>query len=107
MRHVSTRSRAKAAGASRTKPEVVAVFQLAAARRRLEAAQDQFNAMQKFQLAAARRRLAAVEGWTHVPDTVSTRSRAKAAGASAETLAQQGLHRPVSLRFHQKHMALL
>ena len=38
---------------------------------------------------------------------VSTHSRPKAAGASAETLAQQGLHRPVSLRFHQKHMALL
>ena len=40
-------------------------------------------------------------------EIVSTHSRPKAAGASAETLAQQGLHRPVSLRFHQKHMALL
>ena len=44
--------------------------------------------------------------WEQEP-AVSTHSRPKAAGASAETLAQQGLHRPVSLRFHQKHMALL
>ena len=52
-------------------------------------------------------------GWLRPPapdcpnPQVSTHSRPKAAGASAETLAQQGLHRPVSLRFHQKHMALL
>ena len=31
---------------------------------------------------------------------VSTHSRPKAAGASAETLNRQGLHCPVSLRFH-------
>ena len=31
---------------------------------------------------------------------ISTHSRAKAAGAAAETLNPQGLHRPVSLRFH-------
>ena len=39
--------------------------------------------------------------------TVSTRSRPKAADASVETLNRQGLHHPVSLRFHQRHMALL
>ena len=33
-------------------------------------------------------------------ETVSTHSRPKAAGASAETLNRQGLHCPVSLRFH-------
>ena len=38
---------------------------------------------------------------------VSTRSRPKAADASVETLNRQGLHHPVSLRFHQRHMALL
>ena len=38
---------------------------------------------------------------------VSTHSRPKAAGAAAETLNPQGLHRPVSLRFHRRHMTLL
>ena len=33
-------------------------------------------------------------------ESVSTHSRPKAAGASAETLNRQGLHCPVSLRFH-------
>ena len=40
-------------------------------------------------------------------NTVSTHSRPKAAGAAAETLGPQGLHRPVLLRFHQRHMTLL
>ena len=40
-------------------------------------------------------------------EEISTHSRAKAAGAAAETLNPQGLHRPVSLRFHRRHMALL
>ena len=53
-----------------------------------------------FQLTAARRRLARMAGFLSNAETVSTHSRPKAAGASAETLNRQGLHCPVSLRFH-------
>ena len=53
-----------------------------------------------FQLTAARRRLAFIHEHKRLPYSVSTHSRPKAAGASAETLNRQGLHCPVSLRFH-------
>ena len=46
-------------------------------------------------------------GNAEVLTNVSTHSRPKAAGAAAETLGPQGLHRPVSLRFHRRHMTLL
>ena len=48
-----------------------------------------------------------VEFGVYVAEKVSTHSRPKAAGAATETLGPQGLHRPVSLRFHRRHMALL
>ena len=53
-----------------------------------------------FQLTAARRRLATAYYDRPIEHIVSTHSRPKAAGAAAETLNPQGLHRPVSLRFH-------
>ena len=83
------------------------LFQLTAARRRLGKPAENGRQTYWFQLTAARRRLVFKPNFDFPALAVSTHSRPKAAGASAETLAQQGLHRPVSLRFHQKHMALL
>ena len=97
-------------------------FQLTAARRRLDDPSHGLADVFTFQLTAARRRLVALYtvlnysqhgfnsqppegGWAMSPPIrywpiVSTHSRPKAAGASAETLNRQGLHCPVSLRFH-------
>ena len=76
------------------------LFQLTAARRRLGAAADIGHLI--FFVSTHSRPKAAGESkikcWLGY--AVSTHSRPKAAGASAETLNRQGLHCPVSLRFH-------
>ena len=60
----------------------------------------QIQTISLFQLTAARRRLGTKSVAVKSSPIVSTHSRPKAAGASAETLNRQGLHCPVSLRFH-------
>ena len=98
---VSTHSRPKAAGRFiRLSHFLAGEFQLTAARRRLGSYMSINAYLTAFQLTAARRRLVFIRPDQLGTDDVSTHSRPKAAGASAETLNRQGLHCPVSLRFH-------
>ena len=77
---ISTHSRAKAAGSFAPWRFAWFIFQLTAARRRLAVTRFPVGKPASFQLTAARRRLAITQFHSKLFNTISTHSRAKAAG---------------------------